>query len=103
MCKYIQNQTGILKRYLLAASESEDQFICYLDMSLGTPLPSMDIKNCEVLTDAGLFLEELKMSRDGRNRYKLFYLTDLGKEMAEQIKENSYSDEMPQSPQIAPS
>ncbi len=91
----------MFKRYILAASDNQDQLICYLDMSLGTPLPSMDIKNCEMLTDAGIFREEVKLTRDGRNRYKLFYLTDLAKEMMQQIKEDSYSDDMPQSPQIA--
>jgi len=101
MCKYIQNQTGMFKRYILAASDSQDQFICYLDMSLGTPLPSMDIKNCEILTDAGIFREEVKLTRDGRNRYKLFYLSNLGKEMMQQIKEDSYSGDMPQNPHIA--
>ena len=99
MCKYIQNQTDILKKYLLAASDSQDQFIWYIDMSLGTPIPSIDIKNCEVLTDAGLFREEVKLTRDGHNRYKLFYLTELGKEMTQQIKEDSYSNEVPQNPQ----
>ena len=47
----------------------------------------MDIRNCEFLTDARLFREEVKLTIDGRNRYKLFYLTDLGKEMAQNTKE----------------
>ena len=99
MCKYILTQTSILKKYLLAASDSQDQFIWYMDISLGTLIPSIDIKNCEVLTDAGLFREEIKLTRDGHNRYKLFYLTELGKEMTQQIKEDSYSNEVPQNPQ----
>ena len=103
MSKYIQDQSGILKRYVLAAQDSQDQYLCYLDMSLGTPLPSLDIKNCELLTDARLFREETKITRDGRNRYKLFYLTDLGKEVAQQIREDSSVDEMPESPKIAAS
>ena len=87
MCEYIQDQTDILKKYLLAASDNQDQYISYLDVSLGTPIPSIDIRNCEVLTDARLFREEVKLTRDGHNRYKLYYLTDLGKKMARQIKE----------------
>ena len=46
MCKYIQEQAGMLKRYLLAASDSQDQYLCYLDISLGAFVPSIDIKNC---------------------------------------------------------
>ena len=100
MCKHVQDQTSVLKRYLLAALDNQDQYLFYLDESLGTPLPSIDIRNCELLADARLFREEIKLTRDGRNRYKLFYLTDLGKEMVQQIKEESYTDEMPESPQI---
>ncbi|MGA2681087.1 MAG: hypothetical protein ABSF44_04715 [Candidatus Bathyarchaeia archaeon] len=101
MCKYIRGQTAVFKRYLLAALDSQDKNLCYLDMSLGTPLPSIDIKNCELLTEAGLFCEEVKVTRDGRNRYKLFCLTDLGMEMVEKIKEQNYTDDLPQSLQIA--
>ena len=100
MCKHVQDQTSMLKRYLLAVLDNQDQYIYYLDESLGTPLPSMDIRNCELLTDAKLFREEIKLTRDGRNRYKLFYLTMLGKEIAQQIKKESYTDEMSEPPQV---
>jgi hypothetical protein len=70
-------------------------------MSQGTPLPSIDIKNCELLTEAGLFREEVKTTRDGRNRYELFYLTDLGREMVEKIKEQNHTEDLPQSLQVA--
>ena len=101
MCKYIQGQTVIFKKYLMAALDSQDKYLCYLDMSLGTPLPSVDIKNCELLTESGLFSEEIKTTRDGRNRYKLFYLTDLGMQMVDKIKEENYSGELPESLQVA--
>jgi hypothetical protein len=100
MCKFIQSQTGILKRYLLVAMDSQDQFLRYLDMSMGTPLPSIDVRNCELLTDAGIFMEEIKITRDGRNRYKEFYLTAFGKEIAKQTKEECCTDEMPENTQI---
>ena len=87
--------------YLLAALDSQEQNLCYLDMSLGTVLPSLDIKNCELLTEAGLFREEIKVTRDGRNRYKVFYLTDSGREMVEKIKEENFIEELPESPKIA--
>ena len=91
MCKYMQEQTESLKGCLLAALNSKEQYLSLLDESLGTTIPSKDIKLCELLTNAGLFREEIKLTRDGRNRYKLFYLTDTGKEMAEQIKAEGYS------------
>ena len=92
MCKYIQGQTAIFKRYLLAALDSQDKYLCYLDMSLGTPFPSIDIKNCELLAKLGFSVKKSKLPRDGRNRYKLFYLTDLGREMVEKIKEQNYTE-----------
>jgi len=54
------------------------------------------------LADARLFREEVKFTRDGRNSYKLFYLTDLGKEIAREIKEDCRSNEIPESVQINP-
>ena len=101
ICKYVQTQTGMLKRYLLAALDSQVQYLSYLDISVGTPVPSVDIRNCEFLVDAGLFREEVKNTRDGRNSYKLFYLTDLGREMVQEIKEEGYSDDMPQTPPMS--
>ena len=89
MCKYIQEQTGILKQYLLAAKTAKTKYLCYLDISLGTPVPSIDIKNCELLTEAGLFREEYKVTKTDATRYKIFYLTELGKEVAKEIREES--------------
>jgi len=89
LCKYVQTQTEPLKGYLLAALNSKEQYLSLLDESLGTTNPSIDIKLCELLAKAGLFREEIKLTRDGRNEYKLFYLTDIGKEMAMQIKKET--------------
>ena len=92
-----EEQSGVSKSYLLSAFENKDQCVSYLDMSLGTLVPSIDIRNCELLTDSRIFREEIKVTRDGRNRYKTFYLTSLGMEMAKQLNEESMSGEMPQS------
>ncbi len=100
MCKYIQEQTNVFKKYLLAALDNQDQYLSYLDMSLGTSVPSIDIRNCEMLTDAKLFRAETKITRDGRNRYEVFTLTDLGKEMAQIIRKESFVDEMTESAPI---
>ncbi len=102
ICKFIQEQSNTLKSYLLAALDSKDQCLYYLESRLGTILPSLDIRNCELLTEAKLFREEVKNTMDGRNRYKLFYLTDLGKELAQSAKDSSISDEMPETPPVAP-
>jgi hypothetical protein len=101
ICKFIQEQTSNFTSYLLAALDSKDQCLYYLDSRLGTPLPSMDIRNCEFLTSARLFREEIKLTIDGRNRYKLFYLTDLGKEMAMKAKQGSLTEELPEMPPVA--
>jgi hypothetical protein len=101
MLKYFQHQASIYKIYLLAALDNKEQNVCYLSDSLGTQIPSIDIHNCEQLTEAMLFREEIKLTRDGRNRYKMFYLTDLGKEMAIQLKEESYIFDLPESPKVS--
>ena len=103
ICQYIKEQTGLFKRYLLAALDSQEQTLRFLDASLGTHVPSVDIRNCELLTDVHIFREEIKLTHDGRNQYKLFYLTDLGKDIALQMREESYTDEMPPSSNIASS
>ena len=101
MCKFIREQANTFKTYLLAALETKDMCLYYLESRLGTALPSMDIRNCEFLTDARLFREETKITMDGRNRYKLFYLTALGKERAMKTKEASVTDQMPETPPVA--
>ncbi len=100
MCKYMQDQTQLFKGCLIAVLDSREQYLSLLDESLGTPVASADIKLCEVLADAGLFREEAKTTRDGRNRYKVFYLTEQGKEIALQIKEEGYSGRVPQNTPI---
>jgi hypothetical protein len=101
LCTYIRGQADTLKMYLAAALETQDQSLSYIDQSLGTQIPSVDIKNCEFLTDAKLFYEDIQLTRDGRNRYKVFRLTELGKEIAMELKENSYSEHIEESPSIA--
>ena len=98
--KYMQGQTEALKGCLVAALDSREQYLSLLDESLGTRVPSVDIKLCEVLVEAGLFREEIKITRDGRNRYKVFYLTDSGRQMAQQIKTEGYSGKVPQNTPI---
>ncbi len=96
MYKFIQSQNEALKGCIIAAFDSREHYLSLLDESLGTPIPSGDIKLCELLTNAGLFREEIKMTRDGRNRYKVFFLTDAGVKIAKQIKVEGYSGKVPQ-------
>jgi len=97
MCKYIQKKSESLKGCLIAVLDSREKYLSLLDESLGTPITSTDIKLCEMLVDAGLFREEIKTKRDGHNRYKIFYLTDLGMKIARQIKADGYNGPVPQS------
>jgi hypothetical protein len=100
ICRFVQEHKEFLRRYVLNAYESKDQYVCYLDSSLGTPVPSEDIRNLEFLTEAKLFKEEIKFNRDGRNRYKMFVLTDMGRKMAKHLKAEGYSGEAHVNPEI---
>ena len=93
LSEYIKGRVGIFKKYLLAALDSKDQSIWYLEASEGLIIPSADLKNCELLRDAQLFREDLKVSRNGRNTYKLYFLTELGKKIAEELKAESVLSE----------
>ena len=86
LSKYIQSRVGVLTKYLLAAFENEDCSIWVLEASEGTQLPSSDFKNLQLLRDAQIFTEDVRISRNGRNTYKIYTLTDLGKKFAENIK-----------------
>ncbi len=86
LAEYIQGRVGVFKKYIIAALDNKDQCLFYLESSAGMVIPSSDLKNCELLRDAGVFREDTRVSRNGRNTYKFYYLTDLGKKMAEEIK-----------------
>ncbi len=89
LSNYIQTRIGIFKKYLLAALDNKDQCIWYLESSEGMLVPSSDLKNCQLLRDAQLFNEDVRMSRNGRNVYKIYCLTELGKNFAERIKKEA--------------
>jgi hypothetical protein len=89
LSEYIKNRVGVFKKYLLAALDNKDQNIWYLEASSGMIIPSADLKNCELLRDAQLFREDIKVSRNGRNTYKIYFLTDLGRKFAEDLKTES--------------
>ena len=100
MCRYIQQKSESLKGCLIAVLDSREQYLSLLDESLGTTITSKNIKLCSLLVDAGLFREETKITRDGRNRYKVFYLTDPGREIARHIKAKGFNGIVPQSTTI---
>jgi hypothetical protein len=93
LSNYIRERIGVFKKYLMAALDNKDQCIWYLESSVGVMIPSSDLKNCELLRDANLLHEDIRISRNGRNTYKLYCLTDLGKKMATAIKEESVVEE----------
>ena len=100
ICKYIQGKAEVFKGYLLAALENKEGYVCFISESLGTDMSIEDVRNGELLADAGLFKEETKFTRSGKNRYQIFHLTDLGREMAEQIKNEGYDGKIPESAPI---
>jgi hypothetical protein len=89
LSKYIELRVGVFKKYLLAALDNKDQCIWYLESSEGMIIPSSDLKNCELLRDAQIFKEDTRISRNGRNSYKIFCLTELGKQLAADLKKES--------------
>lgn len=86
LSSYIKTRVGVYKKYLLAALDNKDQCIWYLESTEGMLTPSSDLKNCQLLRDAQLFNEDTRISRNGRNTYKIYCLTELGKKLAEEIK-----------------
>ncbi len=86
LSSYIQSRVGVFKKYLLAALDNKDQCIWYLESSEGMLAPSSDLKNCQLLRDAQLLNEDIRISRNGRNTYKIYCLTDLGRKLAAEIK-----------------
>jgi hypothetical protein len=93
LCDYIKSRTGVFKKYILAALDNKDNCIWYLEYSEGMKLPNSDLKNCELLRDAGIFREDTRVTRNGRNTYKFFILTDTGKKIGEEIKAESIISE----------
>lgn len=90
LSEYILSRVGVFKKYLLAALDNRDHCVMYLESSEGMFLPSSDLKNCELLRDAQLFTEDTKVTRSGRNIYKIFCLTPNGLEIAKKVKEESW-------------
>jgi hypothetical protein len=86
LSEYIRGRVGVFKKYLIAALTNKDESILYLEASEGMLIPSSDLKNCELLRDALIFKEDTRVSRNGRNTYKIYSLTELGKKFAEEIK-----------------
>jgi hypothetical protein len=90
MCRYMDEKSDELKGCLLAALENKEGYLCLLIESLGTPVPSEELNYSELLSKAGLFWDEERITRNGRNRYKLFHLTDAGRHIAEMTRDEGF-------------
>jgi hypothetical protein len=96
LSSYIQRRVGVFKKYLSAALDNNDQCIWYLESTEGMLVPSSDLKNCQLLRDAQLFTEDLRMSRNGRNTYKIYCLTQLGMKLAREIRKEGLEGSKPE-------
>jgi hypothetical protein len=96
MCSYIDKKSDTLKGCLLAALESKEGYFCVLVESLGSPVNNEGRIYSELLANAGLFWEEERITRDGRNRYRLYHLTDAGSKIAKQIRDEGFDGEIAQ-------
>jgi hypothetical protein len=98
LSNYVKNRIGVYKKYLLAALDNKDQCIWYLESTEGMLTPSSDLKNCQLLRDAQLLNEDIRISRNGRNTYKIYCLTELGKKLATEIKKEGLEGKKTQEP-----
>jgi hypothetical protein len=96
LSEYIQSRVGVFKKYLIAALNNKEQSIWYLESTEGVIVPSSDLKNCELLRDAQIFSEDTRISRSGRNIYKVFSLTNFGRQIAEELKKESQVAQEPE-------
>jgi hypothetical protein len=90
---YIKSYVGVFKKYLLAALNNKDCCLWYVEYCEGTTMPNADLKNCQLLGDAKLFTEDTKLSRNGHITYKIYCLTDKGKKIAQELKEENIVSE----------
>ncbi|MGD0645976.1 MAG: hypothetical protein ABSA75_13805 [Candidatus Bathyarchaeia archaeon] len=100
---YIKSRVGVFKKYLLSALHNKDCCLLYVEYCEGTIIPSADLKNCQLLRDANLFREDTKVSRSGRTTYKIYCLTDEGKKIAQELREESIVSEDELLNEITPS
>jgi len=96
LSSYVKSRVGVFKKYLLAAFDNKDQCIWYLESTAGMLAPSSDLKNCQLLRDAQLFNEDIRISRNGRNTYKIYCLTELGRKLATEIKKEGLEGKKPE-------
>jgi hypothetical protein len=93
LCDYIKSRIGVYEKCMLAALDNKDDgCIQYLECSEGVFIHNSELKNCELLRDAGLFTEDIKLSHHGRSYYRCFHLTDVGKRFAEALKQQKILD-----------
>jgi hypothetical protein len=93
---YIRSRVGVFKKYLLAALDNKDQCIWYLESTEGMLVPSSDLKNLQLLRDSQLLSEDIRISRNGRNTYKIYCLTELGRKLATEIKKEGLEGKKPE-------
>jgi hypothetical protein len=89
LTKYIAQRSIVLEKYVIEAFDSEDKRLLCMESFQGTILLTDDIKNCEFLKDAEIFTEEIKIHRNGHNRYRVFRLTQKGLKFAEDLKQQT--------------
>jgi hypothetical protein len=97
LTNYIKSRVGVFKKYLIAALNNKESCFWYVESVEGMMMPGADVKNCQLLRDATLFTEDTKVSRNGRTTYKIYCLTNEGKKIAQELKEESIvnEDELP--------
>jgi hypothetical protein len=86
LTQYIFERATTLEKYVLKAFDAEDKRLLCIDIQETAP-PNRDVKSCEFLTDAEIFIEDAKLL-DETHSYRVFHLTSKGSQLAQKLKKN---------------
>ncbi len=85
---YLNTRANMLKSYLLSALDKGQNLLSF--ESFKEPkIPDPDVQNCEFLEEVGLFTEEFAPSQNSNRSHRIFHLTEVGKMLATELKQES--------------
>jgi hypothetical protein len=88
LTQYIFERATTLEKYVLKAFDAEDKQLLCIDSLQETTPSNQDVKICEFLTDAEIFIEDAAKLRDEEHSYRVFHLPPKGSQLAQKLKRN---------------